>query len=179
MTQNWWEPGNQTPEPTLLGPTIYSSILCHRMRTLLRKTFPWMNEWSDDERRTSRGCWCCVHQQEILPPPRSPLHQLRMEEAFKGLLSNTGTQSSALHILKCCAVKTGEEQGSVNNSPPRLGEIKNIFHCKRKVVIWDFRGLGQNTVSNGRTACISVTVFLFFFFKWNGRWGKFKKKSTC
>lgn len=48
----------------------------------------------------------------------------------------------------------------MNNSPPRLGEIKNIFHCKRRVVvIWDFRGLGQNTVPNGRTALILETVF--------------------
>lgn len=64
----------------------------------------------------------------------------------------------------------------MNNSPPRLGEIKNIFHCKRKVVIWDFRGLGQNTVSNGRTALISVTVFLFLFSSEMGGGGSLKKR---
>lgn len=49
------------------------------------------------------------------------------------LLSNIGFQFSALHILKYCVVKTGEEQGSVNNLPPCLEEIKNIFHGERKV----------------------------------------------
>lgn len=64
----------------------------------------------------------------------------------------------------------------MNNSPPRLREIKNIFHCKRKVVvIWDFRGLGQNTVPNGRTALILVTIFFFFPSEMGGG-GSLKKR---
>lgn len=49
------------------------------------------------------------------------------------LLSNIRFQFSALHILNYCVVKTGEEQGSVNNLPPCLREIKNIFHGERNV----------------------------------------------
>jgi hypothetical protein len=51
------------------------------------------------------------------------------------MLSNNRFQSKALHILKCCVVKTGEEQGSVNNLPPHLEEIKNIFHGEKKSLL--------------------------------------------
>ena len=64
----------------------------------------------------------------------------------------------------------------MNNSPPRLREIKNIFHCKRKVVvIWDSRGLGQSTVLNGRAALILVTFFFFFPSEMGGG-GSLKKR---
>lgn len=51
----------------------------------------------------------------------------------KGLLSNTRFESNALHILKHCVVKPEEQQGSVNNLPPCLAEIKNIFHGGKNV----------------------------------------------
>lgn len=58
----------------------------------------------------------------------------------------------------------------MNNSPPCLGEIKNIFHYKRKIsVMWDVWRLGENTVPNGRTAFVPVIVFCVFVFfqvKW-------------
>lgn len=57
------------------------------------------------------------------------------------LLSNIGFQFSALHILKYCVVKAGEEQGSVNNLPPCLREIKNKFRGERKVFCYlEFQG---------------------------------------
>lgn len=63
----------------------------------------------------------------------------------------------------------------MNNSPPCLGEIKNIFHCKRKVfVIWDFQGLRQNTASNGR---LNWSQYFFFQVKWEVEEVKRKTKG--
>lgn len=76
------------------------------------------------------------------------------------LLSNTRFQSNALHILKHCVAKTGEEQGSVNNLPLCLAEIKNIFHGGKKCLLllgvprdWD-----KSTTFN-RKIKLAVTTF--------------------
>lgn len=64
-----------------------------------------------------------------------------------------------MHILKCCAVTTVEEQGSVNNSQPCLREIKNIFHCKEKNLCYlGFPGT-RTELSNERTELFSVKFF--------------------
>ena len=147
---------------------LTTSLLSHCMRRPFRNIFPWMNEWMNEMITWEGPHWvsgtlCSINSWSFpLPLPTLPYWG-----NIEGLLSKTRAQSEALHILKCCAVETGEEQGSVNNSPPCLGEIKNIFHCKTKVlVIWDFQRLGQNTASNGRTELVTI---IFFQVKWEVR----------